>query len=248
MKVVFCGFNFPAAHQFTKTLLAEKSVDYEVIQCGDDDLISEIPSANVVIPFMTKINKDLIDTADNLKLIIQFGVGLEGVDISAATVKGILVARIPSHDNGNAQSCAEHAIFLALALLRDFHGLQHALVAGKLGQPLGRTIFGSRALVYGYGGIGRALVPRLRALGANITVVKRCLDDHDRVFESSQLLFMDVDTFRSRHHEVDLVFICVDQNPDTVQLVDREFLARLSKGVVLINVARVRDATLASLC
>ena len=66
---------------------------------------------------MAKIDKNAIEKSRFLKLIQQFGRGLEGVDIEAATRKGIWVSPIPSDDCGNAASVAEHAIYLSLALL-----------------------------------------------------------------------------------------------------------------------------------
>lgn len=65
-----------------------------------------------------RMNSDVLSRAKRMKLIMQFGVGLEGVDITAATKHGIKVAKIPGGATGNAASCAEMAIYLILGLLR----------------------------------------------------------------------------------------------------------------------------------
>ncbi|CAI7863994.1 unnamed protein product [Closterium sp. NIES-53] len=114
---------------------------------------------------MTRLDAGTIAEASKLRLIVQFGVGLEGVDVTAATARGIRVGRIPSADTGNAVSCAEHAIYLALALLRKQRRMQESIQQQRLGQPIGQTIFGKSALIVGYGGIGKALAARLRAFG-----------------------------------------------------------------------------------
>ena len=70
----------------------------------------------------------------------------EGVDIDAATEQGVAVANIPSDAVGNAQSCAEHAIFLCLSLLRHVKVLPQMIEKRKLGCPTGKTILDSSVL------------------------------------------------------------------------------------------------------
>lgn len=78
-----------------------------------------------------------------------------------ATKHGITVSNIPSDHTGNAVSCAEHVIHLALSLLRNVAGMKASLDACLIGQPLGQTLFGKRVLIVGGGGIAQALIPRL---------------------------------------------------------------------------------------
>ncbi|RYH05134.1 hypothetical protein EON65_45585, partial [archaeon] len=205
MQVVFCGTHFPAGFEYTKQFLGEITSEIEVIQSNNETFFELIKTAHVLIPFMTPITESIISAANNLRLVIQFGVGLEGVDIPAATRKGVLVGKIPSANTGNAQSCAEHAIFLALALLRDFHGLQQSIQQQRLGYPMGRTLFASRVAVVGYGGIGRALVPRLLAFQANVTVVRRAVSEDDISTES--LRFVTLVDFLATPQDCEVVFL-----------------------------------------
>ena len=162
MKVLFCGEHMRAGFEFTKEILApEQGISVSV--CSRDRLPEEILDAEVVVPLMSRLSRDLITSARRLKLIMQFGVGLEGVDLQAASELGVPVANIPSMSSGNAQSCAEHAIFLAISLLRDVHGMQRSLHSGGLGTPTGRTLFGSTVLIYGFGDLGRCLSTRYSA-------------------------------------------------------------------------------------
>lgn len=247
LKVVFGGTNFPAASQFVRAELAAINASYEVIACDDKDLPVEVQTAHVIVPFMARISADLMAQAPQLKLVIQFGVGIEGVDINAASDRGVIVSKIPSFDNGNSQSCAEHALFLAMALLRDLAGLQASIQASKLGQPLGRTLYRSRVIVYGYGGIGQALLPRLLAFGPeHVTVVRRVVDANHTSMPGVQ--FIDSKQFRAQQHAADVVFMCCDLNPLTMGVVDLDFLSRLSKGVILVNVARVSHCVIANVC
>ena len=70
------------------------------------------------------------------------------------------VSNIPSGETGNAASCAEHAIYLALALLRDQHQMAASIRERRVGVPLGQTLLGKTALLIGFGNIAKELVPR----------------------------------------------------------------------------------------
>ena len=76
---------FPAMIETLKRLLPED----EVRACLQKEVPSQAPWAEVLIPAMTRLTKEIIDSAPDLKLIQQFGVGLEGVDLDAAASKGI---------------------------------------------------------------------------------------------------------------------------------------------------------------
>lgn len=110
--------HFDSAYKYTKDILSKSVPNIDVKRCETVDLINNLENANVIIPFMSPISKEIIQSSKNLKLIIQFGVGLEGVDIEAATNHGIYVAKIESHSNGNAIACAEHAIYLSIGKLQ----------------------------------------------------------------------------------------------------------------------------------
>ena len=121
---------------------------------------------------MTKSYRQLLHQAPKCKLILQYGVGLEGVDIEAATTLGIYVANIPSDHTPNALSCAEMAIFLMLALARDIHSMNTSVATRQLGTPCGKTLYGAHALIIGFGGLARQLIPRLAALGMTMSCVR----------------------------------------------------------------------------
>ena len=110
------------------------------VQCTREDLHKEIVDADVVLPLMCKMGTEELKLARNLRMIMQFGVGLEGVDVASATKSNVWVCKIPSEGTGNAQSCAEHAIFLCLALLRDVTEMRKSVEQGRLGIPMGRTL------------------------------------------------------------------------------------------------------------
>lgn len=252
IKIVFCGNHFLDGYIATKqALINEKNV--VVIQCHTDDILKEIVDAHVIVPLMAKIGKNLIQHAPRLAMIMQFGVGLEGVDIQAATDAGVYVSNIESTQCGNAQSCAEHAIYLALSVLRDQKAMIQSVLTGKLGQPTGRTLFHSNVLIYGYGGIGKQLVRRLSSFDVHITVIKKTPKNisyttadnssgsNDDSFELSDP-YIDETGYESDFFQlaknVDVVFLCCSQNISNTGMVDKAFLAAMKKDSIIVNVAR----------
>ena len=248
VKIVFCGLDdFSSAYEFTKEILeTEKNgIAYRVVSCDRQHLDSELKDANVVIPLMTRITEEMINGASNLKMIMQFGVGIEGVDIRSASRKGLFVCNIPSEESGNAEACAEMCIYLALSVLRDAYELSRSIMSGKLGTPTGRTLFRSNVIIFGFGGMGKNLLKRLIPFGiSNLFVVARDMEKAAAavyqicgsleivkcVSQSDMHLFSSI---------ADVLFLCCSQNRDNIGMVNEEFISKLKPGCILVNVARV---------
>ena len=166
--------------------------------------------------------------AGSFRLIQQWGSGLEGVDLAAARARGIRVANVPASGN-NADSVAEHALLLTLALLRQLPAAQANVRAGVLGAPLGRMLAGRTVCPWGLGATAPALSGRLRALGARLLGISRhassanaaafglsvCYSTHDKALCLAQ---------------TEIPVLCVRLNAQTRGLVDAEALAMLPKG------------------
>ncbi|MBV8774369.1 MAG: hypothetical protein JO166_18850 [Deltaproteobacteria bacterium] len=129
--------------------------------------------AEVLIPAMARIDTAMMDSIRGLRLIHQWGAGLEGVDIAAATARGILVANVPS-TGGNADSVAEWCVMAAIALSRRLPSALEIIRHGTgWGAPIGRTLLGRTAGIVGLGGIGQALALRLRPFQMRVIGIKR---------------------------------------------------------------------------
>ena len=241
-KVVFGGLgHFQSAFLMTKEALQHDSL-IEVVQCSSNSINQAIVDADVVIPFMEKITAQTLHLAPKLKMILQFGVGLEGVDIDAATQAGVWVCNIRSVDCCNDKSSAEHAIYLALAVCRDQKAMHDSLVTHKLGCPTGRSLFGANALIYGYGGIGRQLAKRLSAFEMQVAAVTRTMPSRNEPYPFQETLTELCDTveFPRLAALADIVFICCSQNQSNIGLVDKNFVNHLKDSAIIVNVARVR--------
>lgn len=233
-RVLFCGQQFSASYDYTKEYLS----NYPHIQV-DDVILSDIPNVignyHMCIPRMTRLDSEIISSAKQMKLIVQFGVGLEGVDVDAATKHGIKVARIPADGTGNAASCGEMAIYLMLGLLRKQKEMEISIQLKRLGEPAGGTLFGKTVFILGYGNIGRELAKRLRPFDVKILATKRSwtsLQD-DLVDETGS--HNDIHKYASM---ADIVVCCLNMNRETAGIINHSFIQSMKKGAYLINVAR----------
>ena len=168
MKVVLCGQTFPPSRAILSPLLP----DDEVVAIPAAQVSEAASSADVLIPMMTRLDAVLIRHS-SARLIQQWGAGLEGVDVDAASARGIYVCNVPSDETPNAESTAEHAVLLMLACARRLHACFRAFDKGLWGAPLGESLLGRRALILGFGRIGRALARRLVALGMEVDAIRR---------------------------------------------------------------------------
>ncbi|KAH9330239.1 hypothetical protein KI387_002347, partial [Taxus chinensis] len=224
-----------------------------------DEVPDKIGSYDICVVRGMCLESKVIALAKQMKLIMQFGVGLDGVDIDAATKFGIKVARIPSSGSGNSLSCAEHVIYLILGLLRDQKGMENAVKERRLGEPTGETLYGKTVFILGYGNIGKNLAVRLRPFGVKILAIKRRWDSNSDVNsnnlgagDTSQTQSIDkgcinddvIDERGGSEHflefasQADIVVTCCQLNAETVGLVNAKFLSSMKKGAFLVNVAR----------
>jgi phosphoglycerate dehydrogenase-like enzyme len=168
MKILLCGQTFPPSRDILAPLLP----DDEVVAVAAAEVPEAAVGADVLIPMMTRLDHVVIRKT-SAKLIQQWGAGLEGVDVDAASAVGIYVCNVPSDETPNAESTAEHAVLLMLACARRLHSCFRAFDKGLWGAPLGDSLIGRRALIVGFGRIGKALARRLVALGMDVDAIRR---------------------------------------------------------------------------
>ncbi|XP_078170034.1 D-isomer specific 2-hydroxyacid dehydrogenase family protein isoform X2 [Carex rostrata] len=241
-RVLFCGLNFPSSHNYTIEYLQK----YPFIQV-DVVPLEKVPEVihqyHLCVVKMCRFDSTLIAKATQLKLLMQFGVGLEGVDIEAATRSKIKVARIPGSTTGNSLACAEHSIYLILGLLRKQKEMDIAVKQRELGVPIGDTLFGKTVFILGFGAIGVELAKRLRPFGVKILATKRKWpsDESSCDFEEIAGLVDKKGTPENMYEfagEADIVVACLSLNKETAGIVDAKFVSSMKKGSLLVNIAR----------
>lgn len=231
MKVLFCGLIFSKAPELLRKLLP----DDDVINCPSEEVPRASRDADVLIPLMHKLEPETI-TGTKAGLIQQWGVGLEGVDIPAASAGGILVCNVPGDQTPNADSTAEHGLFLMLALARKIHECSRAF-GKEWGAPAGEMLMGGTALIVGLGKVGTALARKLSALGMNVTAVRRTprpdLEAASGITEVGDLSHLNRLTA-----DADFVISTVSLNDETKELFDRHFFQAMKPSSYFVNISR----------
>ncbi|MHB8766609.1 MAG: 2-hydroxyacid dehydrogenase [Deferrisomatales bacterium] len=233
MKILFCDTAFPSARE----ALARDLPTDEILWCPQAEVPGRLAEAEVAIPLMTRLTAELLERAPRLRLVHQFGAGLEGVDREAARRLGIPVANVPSGETGNAASVAEWTVFLMMALARDLRGVEASVRAGRLGAPVGAALAGKRAGLVGLGSLGAAIAGRLRAFGMEVWGVRRSPDPGDAARLGLAWAGGPADLPRLLEAS-DFVVLAAPLTAETRGLIGRAELGRMKPSAFLVNVGR----------
>ncbi len=211
----------------------------EIIEADASGVLALAAECDVLIPIMTAIPAAAF-AGTPVKLVQQYGVGLEGVDVEAATRAGVWVANVPSLGTGNAESVAELAIALMMMLGRDLPGAFARFRAGRFGAPLGQALWRSTVLILGYGGIGEEIARRLSGFDARVIAVSRHGPQGKRPRDASVALAQHL-SFAALDQVIgsaDYVVVAAPASADNVGLVNAAMVARMKRGVFIVNIAR----------
>ena len=219
-------------------LLQEKLPGDHVADCNAQDVPEIALRADVLIPTVSPVTAVAMQSS-RLRLVQQYGAGLDSVDIRAATEAGIYVANVPTSGTGNAESVAEIALLFMLGLGRKYRETQESIRRGILGSPLGQALKGKTATIVGYGGIGRALAQRLSGFGMTLFAVSK-RGPRTRDHQDEKLLEKHVAQtgLHDALGEADFVITAPPLNEETRGLIGMAEFECMKPGSFLINVAR----------
>ncbi len=234
-RVVVAGTGFAALREHLERVLP--GVRVEAIE--PDTLRRDGTEASVLIPAMSRIDGQMMDRISGLRLIQQWGAGLEGVDLGAAAERKIVVANVPSAGTGNAESVAEWCVMAAIALSRRLPELERNIRLGSAwGGPIGRGLSGRTAGILGIGGIGQALAARLKGFGMHLIALK-LRPVEPALAERFGLEWVgggeDLKSFLERS---EYLFLCLPLNSQTRNIIGEREIGLLPLGACLINPAR----------
>ncbi len=232
MRIYFCN----EVPDFVLGNLRAELPQDEILTCLPEQVAAAAQDADVLIPAMSRIGEDAL-RSPRLRLVQQHGAGLDTVDVPAATRHGVYVANVPSGGTGNAESVAELAIFLMLALARQYPRTQELFRQGLLAGPLGRAWKGRTAAIIGFGGIGRAVARRLAGFEMRILTVSR-RGPAGRTFDEKVDFHGASDTLHQVLRQADVVLLAPVLNDETRGMIGRPELACLKPDAFLVNVAR----------
>ena len=189
-----------------------------------------LPGCDGYIAGLDTIDRAALESADRLRVIARYGVGVDRVDLEAAREKGIVVTNTPG---ANATSVAELAIGLMLSLARMIPVANQETKAGQQPRIQGVSLEGKVVGVLGLGAIGKRVASRLQGFGCTILAYDPLVDATDAQAVGAVLCPQEEVVARS-----DFLSLHVPLLPETRGMVDASFLDRMKPGTFLINTAR----------
>jgi len=226
-------------------LIADKLAESTVAALGDQveirwvdgpdrpKLLAALPDADaLLVRSATTVDAEVIAAAPKLKIVARAGVGLDNVDVDAATARGVLVVNAPT---SNIHSAAEHALALLLSTARQIPAADASLRehAWKRSSFSGTEIYGKTAAVVGLGRIGQLVASRLAAFGTHVVAY----DPYVSAARAAQLgiELLSLDDLLAR---ADFISVHLPKTPETAGLIGKEALAKTKPGVIIVNAAR----------
>ncbi|MBO0854765.1 MAG: phosphoglycerate dehydrogenase [Nocardia sp.] len=197
------------------------------------ELLAAVPDADaILVRSATTVDAEVLEAGKNLKIVARAGVGLDNVDVPAATERGVMVVNAPT---SNIHTAAEHAVTLLLSAARQIPAAdatlrEHTWQRGKFN---GVEIFGKTVGVIGLGRIGQLFAARLAAFETKIVAYDPYVSPARAAQLGIELLSLDELLGRA-----DLISVHLPKTPETKGLLSKEKLALTKPGVIIVNAAR----------
>jgi len=196
----------------------------------------------ILIRSATKMTAELIEKADRLQVIGRAGVGVDNVDVEAATKRGIVVANAPQ---SNVVTAAEHTMALLLALARNIPQAQQSLLEGRWDRSKysGVELYEKTLGIVGFGRIGQLVAARARAFNMRVLAFDPFVSA-ERYRELGVEKAADSDEI---YAQADFITVHLPKTPETEGWLNAEAFAKMRDGVRVLNVARgglIDDAAL----
>lgn len=208
------------------------SLDFEKAKPTDELMKLVPPYHAILVRSGSKMTPEVIDAAKSLKVIGRAGVGVDNIDLAAATRRGVLVMNSPG---GNTISTAELAMALMLALARNLSPADSAMKTEKWDRKgfAGVELYGKRLGVVGLGRIGREVAARARAFGMEIQAYDPFVSP--TVAEQAHVKLR---TLEEIFQTSDYLTLHTTLNEETRHLLGKAAFARMKTGVRIVNAAR----------
>lgn len=186
----------------------------------------------LVVRSATKVTKDVIQAAKKLKVVGRAGVGLDNVDLEAATQKGIIVMNTPA---GNTISTAEHTFSMILALSRNIPQANASTKKGewKRSKFMGVEVYGKTLGIVGFGRIGSEVAKRALSFGMKILAYDPFLSA-----EVAESIGVEIAELKKVLQEADYITVHTPLTDETRHMISDKEFALMKKGVRIINCAR----------
>ncbi len=201
---------------------------------SEDELVKIIGEYDaILVRSETKVTARVIEAGKKLKIIGRAGVGVDNIDLSAATQKGIIVVNSP---DGNTNAAAEHTLALMLSMARNVADADISIKQGRWERSnfTGTEVFGKTLGIIGFGKIGQHVAKVAIALGMKVLVYDPySLKEMVEKFGATKVEHLD-----DFWGECDFITIHTPKTKETTHLINKNTINRMKKGVRIINCAR----------
>lgn len=216
-------------------ILESKGYEVDVkLDLTEDELKSVIaPYDALIVRSATKVTEDLLDSADNLKIVGRAGVTVDNIDLDACANHDVIVCNAPT---SNIVSAAEHTMALMLAAARKVPQANASLHDGKWERHkfMGCELYGKTLAIFGLGRVGSAVAERAHAFGMNVVA-------YDPYCSPDRAAELDVELYDSMEDIIpiaDFISVHLPRTADTVGMFGADEFAAMKNGVILVNSAR----------
>lgn len=217
--------------------ILKKYPELEVIEketLKGDDLKKELQGYDaIIVRSETKLTRDIIEASSGLKVIARAGVGVDNIDVQAATEKGIVVMNAPS---GNTISTAEHTFAMMLSLARKIPFAHISLAKeGKWDRKSfkGNELYGKTLGIIGMGKIGTEVALRAKAFGMKILAFDPFVSE-----EKAEQLGIELSSLEKIYKESDFITVHTPLTEKTKGMIGKKEIEMMKKSVKIINCAR----------
>ncbi|MFC1483399.1 hydroxyacid dehydrogenase, partial [Candidatus Margulisiibacteriota bacterium] len=228
-KILVCD---PLSPKGVTILSKECQVD-EKPKLPEEEIIKIIPQYDgVIVRSGTKITEKIITAASKLKVIGRAGVGVDNIDVKAATKKGIVVLNSPE---GNTRAAAEQTLALLFSVMRKTPQAYISMKEKRWDRKkfMGSELYNKKFGIVGLGKIGTAVAKMALGIGMQVYAYDPFADEE--MCERLGITFLPLEKL---FKEVDIISLHVPKNDDTKDLINTQSISKMKKGIIIINCAR----------
>ena len=223
-----------AMDDIAEKILLSNNIEVDVITNFTPDELNQniISYDGLIVRSATKVNKEVIENAKNLKVVGRAGAGVDNIDIKAAEQKNIIVMNTPG---GNTNATAEHTLALLLSLSRKISKADITTHKGEWAKKSlkGNEIKGKTIGIIGFGNVGKRFAQMCNALGLKVLI-------YSKTFDTIRNEFPDYVSCNLNKilKEADIISFHCKPNPDGSSIISAKEINIMKKNVLIINTAR----------
>ena len=223
-----------AMDDIAEKILLSNNIKVDVITNFTPDELNQniISYDGLIVRSATKVNKEVIENAKNLKVVGRAGAGVDNIDINAAKQKNIIVMNTPG---GNTNATAEHTLALLLSLSRKISKADITTHKGEWAKKSlkGNEIKGKTIGIIGFGNVGKRFAQMCNALGLKVLIYSKTFDTIRNEFPD----YVSCDLSKILK-EADIISFHCKPNPDGSSIISAKEINIMKKNVLIINTAR----------